>query len=71
MEAGKRFHKGRVITPGYVKPKHRRSEGPITGSRKLSRYGKKQIKGLDGHAVQYVTRAKALKKLQLTLQEFR
>lgn len=69
--SGKKYHKGRVITAGYVKPKHRRAEGPITGKRKLSRYGKKQVKGLDGHAVQYMTRSRALQKLQLTLPEFR
>ncbi|CAE7883483.1 ppp1, partial [Symbiodinium sp. KB8] len=64
-------HKGRLLTPGYVKPKKRGADGPITGARRLSRMGKKQQKGKDGLAVQYVTRAKALKKLQLTLPEFR
>ena len=66
-----RHHKGRLITAGYKKPKHRGAEGPITGKRRLTRYGKKQVKGADGHAVQYITRKRALQKLQLTLPEFR
>ena len=64
-------HKGRLITKGYVKPKKQKAEGPITGKRRLSRMGKKQVKGADGIVVQYMTRAKALKKLQLPLAEFR
>lgn len=55
-----------------TKKKSRRAAAINFGSkRKLSRFGKDQKKGLTGGAVNYITRTRALKKLQITLRDFR
>ena len=42
-----------------------------SGKRKLSRFGKKSKKGLMGPSTDYITRSAALKRLQVTLKDFR
>ena len=39
--------------------------------RKQSRHGKQQKKGMAGPSTEFITRTKALKKLQITLKDFR
>lgn len=39
--------------------------------RKLAKFGKEQRKGMRGSAANYITRSQALKKLQVTLKDFR
>lgn len=43
----------------------------LSSKRKLSRMGKEQKKGHSGEAVLYLTRAQALRRLQLSLRDFR
>lgn len=43
----------------------------LSSKRKLSRMGKEQKKGHVGEAVLYLTRAQALRRLQLSLRDFR
>ncbi|KAI9919240.1 hypothetical protein PsorP6_012059 [Peronosclerospora sorghi] len=39
--------------------------------RRLARFGKEQRKGMSGTAANYITRSQALKRLQITLKDFR
>lgn len=39
--------------------------------RRLAKFGKEQRKGMKGSAANYITRSQALKKLQITLKDFR
>ncbi len=56
---------------GKVKPKSIKSKAKLSSKRKLSRFGKEQRKGFSGEATTYITRTKAVKKLHITLRDFR
>uniref|UniRef100_M4BP54 Pescadillo homolog n=1 Tax=Hyaloperonospora arabidopsidis (strain Emoy2) TaxID=559515 RepID=M4BP54_HYAAE len=43
----------------------------MSSKRRLSRFGKEQRKGMRGSAANYITRSQALKRLQVTLKDFR
>ena len=43
----------------------------LSSKRKLAKMGKKQKKGHSGTVVRYMTRSQALRKLQITLKDFR
>jgi pescadillo protein len=66
---------GRREKKQNVRPKKKSIRAKITsvtsGKRKLSRFGKQQKKGLIGPSTDYVTRSAALKRLQVTLKDFR
>ena len=54
-----------------VKPKSIKSKAKLGSKRKLSRFGKKQLKGHAGTVIEYIARTKAIKKLHITLRDFR
>lgn len=53
------------------KPKSVKSRAVLSGKRLESRFGKKLKKGTGGAATEYIGRTRAVKKLQLTLRDFR
>ncbi len=63
--------KAKFADRGKVKKKSIKSHAKLSSKRKLSRFGKLQKKGHAGSATTYVTRTKAVKKLQLTIKDFR
>lgn len=57
---------------GVVKNKSKRAGNAKMGSeRKLTRLGKVQKKGKAGEVAQYISRTRAIKKLHITLRDFR
>lgn len=56
---------------GKTKKKSIKSKAKLSTKRKLSRFGKVQKKGHAGSATTYITRTKAVKKLQLSIKDFR
>ena len=59
-------------TKGKIKKKSIKSKATNVGSkRKLARFGKDRKKGMAGTVVNYISRTKAIKKLQITLRDFR
>ena len=56
---------------GKAKPKSIKSKAKLSASRKLSRFGKKQKKGHAGAVTDYIGRTRAIKKLQLSIKDFR
>ena len=70
---------GRVTSNKYgekgrrtVKPKSIKTKSiHLSSTRKLARMGKDQKKGHSGSAASYYTRSQALRKLQITLRDFR
>ena len=57
---------------GVPKKKSIKSKAANKNSkRKLDVFGKKQKKGYAGEAIMYMTRAQALRKLSLSLKDFR
>lgn len=66
MGSGNRV-KGSRPKPKSIKAKNVN----LSSKRRLSRFGKIQQKGKSGFAAHYVSRAKALKTLQITLRDFR
>jgi len=67
--------KAKYAERGKVKPKSVKSKAPVrsalTGNRRLSTYGKKLKKGTGGASSEFIGRTKAIKKLQVTLRDFR
>lgn len=60
--------RGKKAKPKSVKAK---VTSKFSAKRLLSRHGKKQKKGMEGPSTEFVTRSHALKKLQITLKDFR
>ena len=58
-------------TAGRPKKKGIKSKAVLGSTRRLSRFGKEQKRGHRGIATHYTTRTKAIKKLQLSLNDFR
>ncbi|RYG51769.1 hypothetical protein EON67_02675 [archaeon] len=63
--------KAKYADRGKPKPKSVKARAPLNSKRKLSRHGKKVKAGLAGAAVQYMTRTRAVRKLQISLRDFR
>jgi len=63
--------KAKFARPGKKKPKSIRTTAKLSAKRKLSRFGKKQKRGHAGIVSSFMTRTRALKKLQITLRDFR
>lgn len=63
--------KAKFADRGKPKPKSIKAKTKLSSKRKLSRFGKKQKAGHAGEAVNYVGRTKAVKKLQISLKDFR
>jgi pescadillo len=63
--------KAKFAARGRPKPKSVKAKVPLSSKRKLSRFGKKQKAGHEGSAVEYIARTRAVKKLQITLRDFR
>ena len=63
--------KAKYAERGKVKPKSIKSKAKLSSKRKLSRFGKEQKKGYAGEATTYITRTRAIKKLHITLRDFR
>jgi Pescadillo N-terminus len=53
------------------KPKSIKAKTKLSSKRKLSRFGKKQRAGFSGEAVNFITRTRAVRKLQISLKDFR
>lgn len=56
---------------GKAKPKSIKSKAKLSTQRKLSRFGKKQKVGHSGSVTDYIGRTRAIKKLQLSIKDFR
>eukprot|EP00949_MAST-11_sp_MAST-11-sp1_P001502 g1502.t1 len=56
---------------GRAKKKGIKSKAVLGSTRRLSRFGKEQKRGHSGVATRYTSRTKAIKKLQLSLKDFR
>lgn len=54
-----------------AKPKSIKAKTKLSSKRKLSRFGKKQKAGFSGEAVNFISRTKAVRKLQISLKDFR
>ena len=63
--------KARFAERGKPKPKSVKSKAVLSGSRLASRMGKKQKKGTQGAVSEYIPRTRAIKRLQITLRDFR
>lgn len=63
--------KAKFADRGKPKPKSIKAKTKLSSQRKLSRFGKKQKEGYAGEAVNYIARTKAVKKLQISLKDFR
>jgi pescadillo protein len=63
--------KAKYAERGKVKPKSVKSKGPATDKRRESQFGKKLKKGTNAASSVYIGRTKAVKKLQVTLRDFR
>jgi len=63
--------KAKYADRGKRKPKSIKAKTKLSSKRKLSRFGKKQQAGGAGDAVNYITRTRALRKLGVTLKDFR
>ena len=53
------------------KPKSVKSRKVLNEERQLSRFGKKQLKGRAGVAVEYVSRTRVVKQMQVSIRDFR
>jgi pescadillo protein len=64
--------KAKYAERGKVKPKSKKSKAPATsGKRREAQHGKRLKKGTNSAATEYIGRTKAVKKLQVTLRDFR
>ena len=63
--------KARYAERGKPKPKSVKSKAVLSGSRLQSRKGKKQKAGTQGAVSEYIPRTRAIKRLQITLRDFR
>lgn len=63
--------KAKYADRGKVKPKSVKSRAVLSGKRAESRFGKKLKKGTGSAAAEYIGRTRAIKKLQLTIRDFR
>jgi len=63
--------KARFAHRGVPKPKSVKSRKVLNEKRQRSRFGKKQKKGLAGNAVEYISRTRAIKQLQISIRDFR
>ena len=63
--------KAKYAERGKVKPKSVKSKGPATDKRREAQFGKKLKKGTNAASSVYIGRTKAVKKLQVTLRDFR
>lgn len=66
--------KGKYADLGKRKKKSIKSMGPLSSKRKLSRFGKKVARADKMGAVStriYISRTRAIKRLQLSLRDFR
>lgn len=63
--------KAKYAHRGKAKPKSIKARVKLSSTRKLSRFGKRREKGGAGEAVQYLTRTRAIKRLGVTLKDFR
>jgi pescadillo protein len=63
--------KAKFAERGKVKPKSVKSRAVLSGSRLKTRFGKKLKKGTGGAAAEFIGRTRAVKKLQVTLRDFR
>lgn len=63
--------KAKYADRGKVKPKSVKSRAVLSGKKLESRFGKKLKKGTGGASTIYIGRTRAIKKLQLSLRDFR
>jgi pescadillo len=72
---GKKRDGGKQAASSHKKPKPKSVNAAVTSKfsakRLLSRHGKQQKKGMAGPGTDFVTRSQALKRLQITLKDFR
>lgn len=63
--------KARFADRGKRKPKSIKAKGTLSSKRKLSRFGKKVKAGIASDFADYYTRNKAIRRLQISIRDFR
>jgi|APCry1669189733_1035249.scaffolds.fasta_scaffold177101_1 hypothetical protein len=63
--------KAKYADRGKVKRKSVKTKAILGSKRKLAKFGKLKKKGYEGEAIEYISRTKAIKRMQITLRDFR
>ena len=63
--------KSKFADRGKPKKKSIKTKAILGSKRKLAKMGKRQKKGHEGEAIEYISRTKAIKRMQITLRDFR